>query len=87
MDGLFIDFEGCNMLNLFFLIFKLYRNVIIGNYDVNVLIFVFNFRNKEVVWFDWCNGVEILFIEIVDYGDRLLGIIVNIFIRKWLGMW
>lgn len=75
------------MPNPLSLIFKPHRNAITGNYDANVLISALNSRNKEVVWFDRRNGAETLLTEIADYGDRLLGIIVNISTRKWLGMW
>lgn len=86
-DGLPTDLEGRNMPNPLSLIFKPHRNAITGNYDANVLISALNSRNKEVVWFDRRNGAETLLTEIADYGDRLLGIIVNISTRKWLGMW
>ena len=69
------------------LIFKPHRNAVTGNYDANVLISALNSRGKEVVWFDRRKGIEELLSEVAGYGDRLLGMIVNLHRKKWLGVW
>lgn len=86
-DGLPTAMTGSGVPNPLSLIFKPHRNSVSGNYDANVLVSALDSRGKDVVWFDRRKGVEGLLSEVAGYGDRLLGLIVNLSTKRWLGMW
>lgn len=81
---IFDDFI-CVRWILIFVVFKFYYNLLIGNYDVNVLIVVLERRGKNVVWYDWWNGV--FFIDFDGFEIGLMGIVLNIFVRRYGGFW
>lgn len=61
-------------------IFKPHHNSLTGNYDINVLISAVEGKGKRVVWHDRRNGI--------DLDERkLFGIVVNIPVRKYGGLW
>ncbi|CAL9096634.1 unnamed protein product [Musa textilis] len=65
------------------LIFKPHHNVFTGNYDVNVLIAALESRRKKVVWHDRRNGASSINLA----EESLLGIMLNIPVRRFGGIW
>ncbi|XP_009402297.2 josephin-like protein isoform X1 [Musa acuminata AAA Group] len=65
------------------LIFKPHHNVFTGNYDVNVLIAALESRRKRVVWHDRRNGASSINLA----EESLLGIMLNIPVRRFGGVW
>lgn len=86
-DGLPTADVGSSVPNPLSLVFKSHRNAVTGNYDANVLISALNARGKEVVWFDRRKGIDVLLSQVAEYGDMLLGMIVNFSTKKLLGLW
>jgi josephin len=77
------------VLNPLSLIFKPHRNAVSGNYDANVLIAALATRSKHVTWFDRRKDIRSLNLA-TSYGDDgrlLLGMIVNFWSPKLLGLW
>ncbi|OVA11448.1 Machado-Joseph disease protein MJD [Macleaya cordata] len=66
-------------------IFKPHHNAITGNYDINVLISALEEKGKTVVWHDRRNGASSIDINRSD--DILMGIVLNIPVRKFGGLW
>lgn len=65
------------------IIFKPHHNVLTGNYDVNVLITALESRRKRVVWHDRRNGAS----SINLFGETLMGLMLNIPVTKFGGLW
>lgn len=66
-------------------VFKSHHNVITGNYDINVLIAALEGKGKTVVWHDRRNGASA--IDLDGASDKLMGIILNIPVRRFAGLW
>lgn len=66
-------------------IFKPHHNVLTGNYDVNVLIAALEERGKRVVWHDRRCGASS--IDLDGPVDGLLGIVLNVPVRRYYGLW
>ncbi|OVA17654.1 FAS1 domain [Macleaya cordata] len=66
-------------------IFKPHHNAITGNYDINVLISALEQKGKTVVWHDRRNGASS--IDLNRSEDILMGIVLNIPVRKFGGLW
>ncbi|XP_042510171.1 josephin-like protein [Macadamia integrifolia] len=66
-------------------VFKPHRNAITGNYDINVLIAALEGKGKVVVWHDRRNGVSS--IDLTGTEDGLMGIVLNIPVRRFGGLW
>ncbi|CAN4085756.1 unnamed protein product [Withania somnifera] len=64
------------------IVFKPHHNEITGNYDINVLIAALEQKGRTVVWHDCRNGASS-----IDLDDRLMGIVVNVPVRKFSGLW
>ncbi|PKA55095.1 Josephin-like protein [Apostasia shenzhenica] len=64
-------------------IFKPHHNTFTGNYDVNVLIAALEARSYRIVWHDHRNSASSINIS----TDSLLGIMLNIPIRRYAGLW
>ncbi|KAI4306635.1 hypothetical protein L6164_029896 [Bauhinia variegata] len=67
------------------LVLKPHHNVLTGNYDVNVLIAALEEKGKNVVWHDRRNGASS--IDIDAPGDVLMGIMLNVPVKRFLGLW
>lgn len=66
-------------------IFKPHHNAFTGNYDVNVLIAAVEGKGKRVIWHDRRSGVSS--IELDGPDDKLMGIVLNVPVRKYGGIW
>ncbi|XP_047307686.1 josephin-like protein [Impatiens glandulifera] len=66
-------------------ILKPHYNPLTGNYDINVLITALEGMGKSVVWHDRRNKAAS--IDLDDPEGRLMGIVVNIAVRKFGGLW
>ncbi|CAI9759130.1 unnamed protein product [Fraxinus pennsylvanica] len=66
-------------------IFKPHHNSLTGNYDINVLIAALEERGKRVIWHDRRNGTSP--IDLDGLKDELFGIIVNVPVRRYAGLW
>ncbi|XP_031099608.1 josephin-like protein [Ipomoea triloba] len=66
-------------------IFKSHHNTITGNYDINVLIAALEGKGKTVVWHDRRNRASA--IDLDGHSDKLMGIILNIPVRRCAGLW
>ncbi|KAL2508309.1 Josephin-like protein [Forsythia ovata] len=66
-------------------IFKSHHNSLTGNYDINVLISALEDRGKRVMWHDRRNGASSIDVE--GLKDELFGIIVNVPVRRYAGLW
>ncbi|KAL7152040.1 hypothetical protein ABFS83_04G070900 [Erythranthe nasuta] len=64
-------------------IFKPHHNVLTGNYDINVLISALEERGKTVIWHDRRSGASSIDLD----GDKLFGIIINVRVRRYGGLW
>ncbi|XAR60712.1 Ubiquitinyl hydrolase 1 [Bertholletia excelsa] len=69
----------------FSIIFKPHHNAITGNYDINVLIAALEEKSQSVIWHDKRNGASSINLD--EPEDNLLGIVVNIPVRKYVGLW
>ncbi|KAJ7568794.1 hypothetical protein O6H91_01G048700 [Diphasiastrum complanatum] len=67
------------------IVFKQHRNVITGNYDVNVLIAALESRGMDVMWYDRRKGSAGL--DLSKYGEQLVGIIANYARRRYISLW
>ncbi|GAB2217151.1 hypothetical protein Drorol1_Dr00000315 [Drosera rotundifolia] len=67
-------------------VFKPHHNMITGNYDVNVLIAALETKGKSVVWHDRRSGASTIDLDGSE-GDRLMGIVVNVSVRRFHGLW
>ncbi|KAJ0020932.1 hypothetical protein Pint_32581 [Pistacia integerrima] len=65
--------------------FKPHHNALTGNYDINVLIAALEGRGKSVVWHDRRN--EASSIDLDDSGNNLMGIVINIPVTRYGGLW
>ncbi|CAA0833540.1 Josephin-like protein [Striga hermonthica] len=66
-------------------VFKSHHNVFTGNYDINVLIAALKERGKVVTWHDRRCGASS--IDLDQPEDKLFGIIVNVPVRRYGGLW
>ncbi|KAA8543762.1 hypothetical protein F0562_022061 [Nyssa sinensis] len=66
-------------------IFKPHHNALTGNYDINVLIAALEGKGKRVIWHDRRNGASS--IDLDGPEDKLMGIILNIPVRRYGGLW
>lgn len=66
-------------------IFKPHYNALTGNYDINVLIAALEAKGKKVVWHDRRNGAST--IDFDGTENELMGIVLNVRVRKLLGLW
>lgn len=82
-DKLVIDDPNRDRWTPLSLVWKPHHNVLTGNYDVNVLIAALEGRSYRVVWHDRRNGASS--INLAD--EALLGIMLNIPVRKFAGLW
>lgn len=67
------------------MLFKPHHNTFTGNYDVNVLIAALEGKGKNVIWHDRRNGASS--IDLDDAEDTLMGIMLNISVRRFGGIW
>ncbi|XP_060202688.1 josephin-like protein [Lycium barbarum] len=67
------------------IVFKPHHNEITGNYDINVLIAALEQKGKSVVWHDRRNGASSIDLDGTD--DQLMGIVLNVPVRKFNGLW
>ncbi|KAJ4826212.1 hypothetical protein Tsubulata_005772 [Turnera subulata] len=67
------------------MIFKPHHNAFTGNYDINVLIAALEDKHKTVAWHDRRNGAST--IDIDGSGDTLFGIVLNVPVRRYAGIW
>ncbi|XP_068667590.1 josephin-like protein [Aristolochia californica] len=66
-------------------VFKHHHNTLTGNYDVNVLIGALEGKGKKVVWHDRRNGAAS--IDLDQSEETLVGIMLNVPVRKFGGLW
>ncbi|KAL3328116.1 hypothetical protein AABB24_035652 [Solanum stoloniferum] len=66
-------------------VFRPHHNEITGNYDINVLIAALQHKAKTVVWHDKRNGASSIDLDGTD--GRLMGIILNVPVTKFGGLW
>ncbi|KAL6967650.1 ubiquitinyl hydrolase 1 [Sarracenia purpurea var. burkii] len=66
-------------------IFKPHHNAFTGNYDINVLIAALEEKGKRVNWHDRRSRASS--IDLDDAGDKLMGIVINIPVKKYGGLW
>ncbi|KAK7275969.1 hypothetical protein RIF29_17097 [Crotalaria pallida] len=66
-------------------LFKPHHNVLTGNYDINVLIAALEEKGKSVIWHDRRNGASS--IDLDASQDVLMGIVVNVYVRRFAGIW
>ena len=66
-------------------LFKPHHNAMTGNYDINVLIAALEGKGKNVVWHDRRNGATLINLDASD--DTLMGIVLNVSVRKFGGIW
>ncbi|GAA0172491.1 cysteine protease [Lithospermum erythrorhizon] len=66
-------------------VFKPHHSSITGNYDINVLIAALEGKWKSVVWHDRRCGFSSIDLDGAD--DTLMGLIVNVPVRKYGGLW
>lgn len=64
---------------------KPHHNTITGNYDINVLIAALEGKGKKVVWHDRRRKASS--IDLNETEDTLMGIILNIPVRRYGGFW
>lgn len=69
----------------FSVIFKPHHNAFTGNYDINVLIAAIEGKGKRVVWHD--RRKETSSIDLGGTDDKLLGIVLNVPVKKCGGLW
>ncbi|KAG8388868.1 hypothetical protein BUALT_Bualt02G0169800 [Buddleja alternifolia] len=66
-------------------IFRPHHNTFTGNYDINVLIAAVEERGKRVIWHDRRCGASL--IDLDGLVDKLFGIVVNVPVRRYGGLW
>ena len=66
-------------------VFKPHHNALTGNYDINVLIAALEEKGKRVIWHDRRSGVSSINLD--ESEDKLMGIVLNIPVRKYGGLW
>lgn len=66
-------------------IFKPHHNALTGNYDINVLIAALEEKGKKVIWHDRRSGASS--IDLDEPVDKLMGIVLNVPVRKYGGLW
>lgn len=66
-------------------LFKPHHNTLTGNYDINVLIAALERKGKGVIWHDRRNGASS--IDLDGPEDALMGIVVNIPVKRFGGIW
>ncbi|XP_034689158.1 josephin-like protein [Vitis riparia] len=66
-------------------LFKPHHNMITGNYDINVLTAALEGKGKSVIWHDRRNGASS--IDLDGAEDTLMGIMLNISVRRFGGIW
>lgn len=66
-------------------LFKPHHNTLTGNYDINVLIMALEEKGKSVAWHDRRNGVTSIDLDAPE--DVLMGIVINISVRRFAGIW
>lgn len=66
-------------------LFKPHHNTLTGNYDINVLIAALERKGKAVIWHDRRNGASS--IDLDGPEDALMGIVVNIPVKRFGGIW
>ncbi|XP_073158156.1 josephin-like protein [Henckelia pumila] len=66
-------------------IFKPHHNALTGNYDINVLIAALEDKGKKVTWHDRRLGASS--IDLDGTRDELFGIVLNIPVRRYGGIW
>ncbi|XP_009623425.1 josephin-like protein isoform X2 [Nicotiana tabacum] len=81
-EKLDIDDPNRGIWNPVSIVFKPHHNAITGNYDINVLIAALEQKGKTVVWHDRRNGASSIVLD-----DRLMGIVVNVPVRKFGDLW
>lgn len=67
------------------MLFKPHHNAATGNYDINVLIAALEGKGKSVIWHDRRNGASL--INLGSSDDTLMGIVLNVWVRKFGGLW
>ncbi|XP_020087145.1 josephin-like protein isoform X1 [Ananas comosus] len=82
-DKLVLDDPSKEQWTPLSLIFRPHHNTLTGNYDVNVLITALEARGKRVVWHDRRNGASSINLA----GDTLIGIMLNVTVRRFIGFW
>ncbi|XP_044482905.1 josephin-like protein [Mangifera indica] len=66
-------------------VFKPHHNALTGNYDINVLIAALEGKGQSVAWHDRRN--EASSIDLDDSGNNLMGIVINIPVTRYGGLW
>ncbi|KAL6341632.1 hypothetical protein AAG906_032753 [Vitis piasezkii] len=66
-------------------LFKPHHNMITGNYDINVLTAALEGKGKSAIWHDRRNGASS--IDLDGAEDTLMGIMLNISVRRFGGIW
>ncbi|PSS09474.1 Josephin-like protein [Actinidia chinensis var. chinensis] len=66
-------------------VFKPHHNALTGNYDINVLIAALEEKGKRVIWHDRRSGVSSINLD--ESEDKLMGIVLNIPVSKYGGLW
>lgn len=69
------------------LLFKPHHNSITGNYDINVLIAALEKEGKTVIWHDKRNGASSIDLDGIDVEETLMGIVLNVPVRRYGGIW
>lgn len=69
----------------FSVLFKPHHNAMTGNYDINVLIAALEGKGLNVVWHDRRNGASLINLDASN--DTLMGIVLNMSVRKFGGLW
>ncbi|XP_021715490.1 josephin-like protein [Chenopodium quinoa] len=68
-------------------VFKPHHNLFTGNYDVNVLIAAIERKGKNIVWHDRRNGASSISVLDGSEDDGLMGIVLNIPVKRYGGLW
>ncbi|KGN47100.1 josephin-like protein [Cucumis sativus] len=69
------------------IVFKPHHNTVTGNYDINVLISALEEKGKSVVWHDHRNGAFSIDLDGPDHTCKLMGIVLNVSVRRFGGIW
>ncbi|XP_022148354.1 josephin-like protein [Momordica charantia] len=68
-------------------VFKPHHNTVTGNYDINVLISALEEKGKSVVWHDRRNGASSIDLDGPEDTHKLMGIVLNVSVRRFGGIW
>ncbi|KAG6570667.1 Josephin-like protein, partial [Cucurbita argyrosperma subsp. sororia] len=68
-------------------VFKPHHNSVTGNYDINVLISALEEKGKSVVWHDHRNGASSIDLDGPEATHKLMGIVLNVPVRRFGGIW